>query len=178
MSAARAAADEFARIAAASVRRCWRLPPRPRAVLLPEGGPRAALGRAAPAVGGLARVGGAYEAARARELIGIACRALGDPGRGPDRLDEGGWVFRQLGARPIRPGSRRGARGRAAAGGLRAREVEVLRLVAAGKTNRAIAEELFLSEKTIARHVSNIFTKLGVSCRAAATAYAIEHDLV
>ena len=63
-------------------------------------------------------------------------------------------------------------------GGLTARELEVLRLVAAGKTNRAIAADLFLSEKTVARHVSNIFVKLGVSSRAAATAYAYEHDLV
>ncbi len=61
---------------------------------------------------------------------------------------------------------------------LTARELEVLRLVAVGKTNRAIAADLFLSEKTVARHVSNIFTKLGVSTRAAATAYAYEHDLV
>ena len=64
------------------------------------------------------------------------------------------------------------------AGGLTARELEVLRLVATGKTNRSIAADLFLSEKTVARHVSNIFSKLGVSSRAAATAYAYEHDLV
>ena len=68
--------------------------------------------------------------------------------------------------------------GAPAAGGLTAREVEVLRLVAAGKTNRAIAADLFLSEKTVARHVSNIFTKLGLSSRSAATAYAYEHGLV
>jgi DNA-binding NarL/FixJ family response regulator len=54
----------------------------------------------------------------------------------------------------------------------------VLRLVATGRTNRAIAAELFLSEKTVARHLSNIFTKLGVSSRSAATAYAYRHDLV
>jgi DNA-binding NarL/FixJ family response regulator len=65
-----------------------------------------------------------------------------------------------------------------ATGGLTAREVEVLRLVAAGKTNRTIAADLVLSEKTVARHLSNIFTKLGLSTRAAATAYAYEHDLV
>ena len=65
-----------------------------------------------------------------------------------------------------------------AGGGLTAREVEVLRLVATGRTNRAIAAELFLSEKTVARHLSNMFTKLGVSSRAAATAYAYQHDLV
>ncbi|MGZ4616701.1 MAG: LuxR C-terminal-related transcriptional regulator, partial [Actinomycetes bacterium] len=62
--------------------------------------------------------------------------------------------------------------------GLTGREVQVLREVASGKTNRAIATELFLSEKTVARHLSNIFTKLGVASRAAATAYAYEHDLV
>jgi DNA-binding NarL/FixJ family response regulator len=63
-------------------------------------------------------------------------------------------------------------------GGLTAREVEVLRLVATGKTNRAIAESLGISEKTIARHVSNIFTKLGLSSRAAATAYAYERRIL
>jgi DNA-binding NarL/FixJ family response regulator len=55
--------------------------------------------------------------------------------------------------------------------------VEVLRLVASGKTNRSIAGELVLSEKTVARHLSNIFTKLGISSRASATAYAYEHGL-
>ena len=58
------------------------------------------------------------------------------------------------------------------------REVEVLALVATGRTNRAIAAELVISEKTVARHVSNIFTKLGLTSRAAATAYAYRHDLV
>jgi DNA-binding NarL/FixJ family response regulator len=61
---------------------------------------------------------------------------------------------------------------------LTAREVEVLRLVAAGHTNRAIAATLVLSEKTVARHVSNIYTKLGIRSRAAATAYAYDHHLV
>ena len=65
-----------------------------------------------------------------------------------------------------------------APGGLTAREVQVVRLVATGKTNRAIADELVISEKTVARHVSNVFTKLGVSSRSAVTAYAYEHDLV
>ena len=64
------------------------------------------------------------------------------------------------------------------AGGLTARELDVLRLVATGKTNRAVAADLSVSEKTVARHVSNIFSKLGLSSRAAATAYAYEHDLV
>jgi DNA-binding NarL/FixJ family response regulator len=63
-------------------------------------------------------------------------------------------------------------------GPLTAREVDVLRAVATGKTNRAVAQQLFLSEKTVARHVSNIFTKLDISSRAAATAYAYEHGLL
>jgi len=89
-------------------------------------------------------------------------------------------VFQGLGATPdlarVEELSRTAAP--KAAGGLTAREVEVLRLVAAGKTNRAIADELVISEKTVARHVSNIFTKLGLSSRSGATAYAYEHDLV
>jgi DNA-binding NarL/FixJ family response regulator len=62
-------------------------------------------------------------------------------------------------------------------GGLSTRETQVLRLVATGKTNRAIADELGISEKTVARHISNIFVKLNLSSRAAATAYAFQHDL-
>jgi DNA-binding NarL/FixJ family response regulator len=62
--------------------------------------------------------------------------------------------------------------------GLTAREAEVLRLVAAGHTNKEVASALFLSDKTIARHLSNIFTKAGVSTRAAATAFAFEHDMI
>jgi DNA-binding NarL/FixJ family response regulator len=61
---------------------------------------------------------------------------------------------------------------------LTVRELEVLRLVATGRTNRAVARELVISEKTVARHVSNIFMKLDLPSRAAATAYAYEHDLV
>ena len=61
--------------------------------------------------------------------------------------------------------------------GLTARELDVLRLVAAGKTNRDIAAELVISEHTVSRHLQNIFTKLGVSSRAAATAFAVEHQL-
>ena len=75
-------------------------------------------------------------------------------------------------------GWRRAGRARTAPGGLSPRELEVLRLVATGRTNPAIARELVLSEKTVARHLSNIFAKLGLSSRSAATAYAYEHDLV
>ncbi len=121
-----------------------------------------------------------YEVARVRVLLGLACRALGDYDTAALELEAAGDVFQQLGAAPdlahmeelCRPAAPK------AAGGLTAREVQVLRLVATGKTNQAIAAELFISEKTVARHVSNIFAKLGLSTRAAATAYAYQHGLV
>ena len=89
-------------------------------------------------------------------------------------------AFSELGAAPdvARMESISRVAATAATGGLTAREAQVLRLVAAGKTNRAIASEPSLSEKTVARHVSNIFTKLGVASSSAATAYAYEHNLV
>ena len=95
-------------------------------------------------------------------------------------LDAARSAFQQLGAAPelVRVEALCGIASAPAAGGLTAREVQVLALVATGKTNRAIADDLFISEKTVARHVSNIFTKLGLSSRSAATAYAYEHDLV
>jgi DNA-binding CsgD family transcriptional regulator len=121
-----------------------------------------------------------YEAARVRLLLGLACRALGDEDAAAIELDAARAVFAQLGAAPdlarldtlARPDPA------AAAGGLTERELQVLRLVAAGKTNHAIATHLDLAEKTVHRHVSNIYTKLGVSSRAAATAYAYQHHLL
>ena len=118
-----------------------------------------------------------YEAARARVLIALACRELGDTETAEMELDAAGWAFERLGAVPDLARAQALAAGKAT-GGLTERELEVLRLVATGKTNRSIAADLFLSEKTVARHVSNIFFKLGLSSRAAATAYAYEHDLV
>jgi DNA-binding NarL/FixJ family response regulator len=84
-------------------------------------------------------------------------------------------IFERLGARPDLDRLHVTAKKRH---GLTARESEVLRLVAAGKTNRDIAVELVISEHTVARHLQNIFAKLGLSARAAATAFAFEHGLV
>jgi ATP/maltotriose-dependent transcriptional regulator MalT len=149
-------------------------------VLLIEGDANAALAELRRAWRLWQELDAPYEAARTRVLIGLACRRLGDRDSADMELDAAQWTFRHLGADPdlagvenlLRPASA------VAAGGLTAREVEVLRLVAAGKTNRSIAGDLFLSEKTVARHVANIFGKLRVSTRSAATAYAYEHDLV
>ena len=150
------------------------------AILLAEGDARAALDALRHAWNAWQELEAPYEAARVRALIGLACRELGDKDSEEMELDATRRVFQRLGATPdlarVEELSRTAAP--RAAGGLTAREVEVLRLVAAGKTNRAIADELVISEKTVARHVSNIFTKLGLSSRSGATAYAYEHDLV
>ena len=121
-----------------------------------------------------------YEAARARERIALACRALGDQDTAAMELDAARWAYQQLGAAPdlARLEELAGRAPAGTAGTLTAREAEVLRLVATGRTNRAIAAELVLSERTVDRHVSNILTKLGVPSRAAATAWAYEHRLV
>lgn len=118
-----------------------------------------------------------FEAAQARRLVGLACRKIGD--------EEGaelaiGWalaVFNRLGAgfELARTAELLGERRSPA--GLTAREIEVLRLVAAGNSNREIADELCLSVKTVARHLSNIFFKIDVSSRTAAAAFAYEHGL-
>jgi ATP/maltotriose-dependent transcriptional regulator MalT len=118
-----------------------------------------------------------YEAARARVLVGCACRELGDEEAFGLELDAAKTVFEELGARPdiAAVDSLTGA----AIGthGLSARELEVLRLIARGRSNREIASALVISEHTVARHVQNIFRKLGVSSRTAASAFAYEHDL-
>jgi DNA-binding NarL/FixJ family response regulator len=110
--------------------------------------------------------------------VGLACRALGDEDAAVLELDAARAAFAQLGAAPDLAALDALAEAPAAAGGLTPRELEVLRLVAAGWTNKAIASELVLSERTVERHVSNILAKLGVSSRAGATAHAYEHDLV
>ena len=95
-------------------------------------------------------------------------------------LDAARGVFAQLGAAPdlarVDSLTRRGAS--VDTHGLTPRELQVLRLVAAGKSNREIASALVISEHTVARHVQNIFAKLGVSSRTAASAFAFAHDLL
>jgi DNA-binding CsgD family transcriptional regulator len=126
------------------------------------------------------RIDAPYLAAQTRVLIGLACRELGDDEGCELELNAARAVFKRLHAAPDfdRVGSLLGAASPVRPEGLTAREVEVLRLVAAGKSNRLIATELCISEKTVARHLSNIFRKLDLPNRASATAYAYEHELV
>jgi DNA-binding CsgD family transcriptional regulator len=121
-----------------------------------------------------------YDGARVRTSIGLAYRKMGDEDGAQMEFEAAQETFERLGAAadatrvealltPVPSASH---------GPLTGREVEVLRLAATGKTNRMIATQLAISEKTVARHMSNIFTKLDLPSRAAATAYAYEHKLV
>jgi DNA-binding NarL/FixJ family response regulator len=150
------------------------------ACLLAEGDGEAALATLRNAWTAWQHVDAPYEAARVRVLASQAHRLLGEQASAEMELEAAAWVFEQLGAVPDLQRARRLSRRseQRAAGPLTAREVEVLRLVATGMTNRAIAGDLFLSEKTVSRHLSNIFAKLDLASRAAATAYAFQHGLV
>jgi DNA-binding CsgD family transcriptional regulator len=150
-------------------------------LLLAEGDPRAALSLLSRALSTWQDIEAPYEAARTRVLLGMACRLLGDNDAAALELEGARTIFDQLGAGPdvtrldllATP-----AESRKCAHGLSPRELEVLRHIAGGKTNKQVATELVLSERTVDRHVSNIFVKLGVSTRAAATAFAYEHQLL
>jgi ATP/maltotriose-dependent transcriptional regulator MalT len=124
-------------------------------------------------------VGAPYESARTRVLVGQACAALGDRDAAVLEFEAARAGFERLGAKPdvARLDSLSGG-GSPDTHGLSPRELEVLRLVAAGRTNREIASALVVSEHTVARHLQNIFAKLGVSSRTAATAFAFERHLV
>jgi ATP/maltotriose-dependent transcriptional regulator MalT len=139
---------------------------------LAEGEAERALGALRSAVGTWVRMGAPYEEARVRVLLADACRAVGDKESADRELSTARGIFSELGAAPDLASLASGS------GPLTVREREVLRLLATGATNKAIAAALVLSERTVDRHVSNIFGKLGVSSRAAATAYAYEHDVV
>ena len=150
------------------------------AVTLLEGDARAALDTLRRAWMTWQELEAPYEAARVRVLVGLACRSLGDHNSAEMELDAARWVFQQLGAvsdiARVDELSRKTAS--RAAGGLTAREVQVLALAATGKTNQEIGATLVISEHTVRRHLQNIFAKIGVSSRAAATAYAYQHDLI
>ena len=118
-----------------------------------------------------------YEAARVRVAIAGACRALGDLDTEGLELDAARQVFETLDARPMLAALDAESPDRAPTHGLSGREVEVLTLLAAGRMNREIAAQLGISERTVDRHVSNIYDKLDMSSRAAATAWAIAHGI-
>jgi DNA-binding CsgD family transcriptional regulator len=150
------------------------------AVDLTEGNARAALGSLHRAFEVWQRLEAPYAGARVRVLIGLACRALGDEDGAGLEIDAAKSVFERLGAAPDLARIESLMKGPPSihVHGLTPRELQVLRLVAAGETNKAIANKLSLSEKTIDRHVSNILTKLDLSTRTAATAWAYEHGLI
>lgn len=121
-----------------------------------------------------------YEEAVTRGLIARACAAAGDRDAAEAEAEAARATLVELGAAPAleQLGTPSGPAGERDRHGLTARELEVLSHMAAGRTNRAIADELVLSKRTIDRHASNIYAKLGVSSRAAATAFALRHELL
>jgi len=150
------------------------------AVDLADGDPEAALVSLRRASQAWQELDAPYEVARARALVAQACLALGDGDAAGMEQQAARDTFAKLGAAPdvARIDMLAATSGSRELHGLTGRELEVLTLVAAGQTNKAIAAELVLSERTVERHVSNIFAKLGVSSRAAATAFAYEHKIL
>lgn len=147
---------------------------------LARGDAPAVLLYARKAIQGWDRVGCPYRAARSRLVLGCALRQLGDQGSAHAELQAAADTFRRLGALP----EAREAQNQLPVPlpgrypvGLTEREVQVLQLVAAGRSNRDIAAQLYLSEKTVARHLSNIFAKLDVGSRTAAAAWTFAHHL-
>ena len=180
-AAARTAATELAGLAAT----LDALPVRALAdraegrVLIAEGEPRAAFAPLRRSWTAWQRLEAPYEAARVRVLISAACRALGDEESAAMEVDAARWAFERLGAAYELAclDADSACLARAAASGLTRREIDVLTLVAAGETNKAIAAALVISEHTVARHVQNMLQKLGFSSRASLAAFAIEEGL-
>jgi DNA-binding NarL/FixJ family response regulator len=155
------------------------------AVAIAEGEHRAAVEPLRRAFAIWNHAGVPYIAARVRVLLARAFLGLGDRDGAELERSAARKVFEELGAAPDLAAldapddsGRPQAQGAPQKHGLSKRELEVLRLLAAGKTNKAIGKELYVSERTIDRHVSNLFTKLGVGTRAAATAFAYENSLL
>ena len=146
-------------------------------VSLAAGDPDAALNQAREACRRWLDLGSPYEAGRTRVLVGRGLRELGDEESAAAELRAARQIFVALGAKPATDDVDR-LFDRAAPGGLTEREMEVLRLVAAGHSNADIAARLYLSHKTVARHLSNIFTKIKVASRTAAAAYAHEQGML
>lgn len=148
-------------------------------VLLAKGDAREAAAVLRRGVHGFRELEAPYEEARCRVLLARACRELENPEAAELELSAACEIFRKLGALPdvASVESLLSGKNDATPGLLTAREVEVLRAIASGMTNRRIAERLHISEKTVARHVSNIFVKLDLPSRAAATAYAYQRGL-
>jgi DNA-binding NarL/FixJ family response regulator len=146
-------------------------------VLLAQDDAAAALSRLRSAAALWAGLGSRYEVARCRVLIGQVYRRLGDIDSAVAELVEARRTFSELGTRPAEEEAS-GLLQPSAPAGLTAREVEVLRLVASGRSNSEIAAKLVLSDKTVARHLSNIYTKIDVTSRTAAAAFAFEQRLV
>jgi DNA-binding NarL/FixJ family response regulator len=178
--AARAAADELARIAddLGTPYLAALAADASGAVLLAEDAPQEALPSLRAAHRLWRELDAPHHAARARVLVGIACRELGDAAGAELELEGAREALEALGARPEVDRLARITGTAAARAPLSGRETEVLGLVATGMSNRAIAAKLVISEKTVARHLSNIFAKLGVSSRTEAAAYAFTHDLL
>jgi DNA-binding CsgD family transcriptional regulator len=150
------------------------------AVHLADGEAQTALAALREATVAWQELGAPYEIARTRMLVGLGCRALGDEETATLELEAARAAFERLGAvlDLARVDELTGSSSGPGMHGLTARELEVLRLVASGRSNREIAATLVISEHTVARHVQNIYAKLDVSSRAAAGAFAFEHDLV
>jgi DNA-binding CsgD family transcriptional regulator len=148
------------------------------AVLIVESNRKAALIHLRRAFNELHGLGVRHEAARTRLLIADTCAALGDHDAAAMEAKGAQSVLDALASSMAGEPASAETGTTTSPGGLTQRELEILRLLARGRTNRAIAQELVISEKTVASHVSHIFTKLGVASRSAATAYAYDHDVV
>lgn len=181
VDAARAAADELAEFAADIDAPYLRAVAGAKrgAIMLADGDFRSACVALRRAWTSWQELDAPYEAALVRLLMTEACRRLADHDTANMELDAARRVFEQLGATPAlkRAAELSGKPRSGAPDGLTPREVDVLRLVATGAGNREVADRLVISQKTVARHMSNIFVKLGITSRAAATAYAYEHEL-